>query len=113
MCNSTQGAPKTFLRQLQEAVEAGGFLALKLLQAKQDIFAKSSTLREFLEVIVRARINNKGSLETEVENWEAKIAKLESRYNQPNFLSEEVKAAIYSKKAGTFPCQNGNSLAHL
>ena len=30
-----------------------------------------------------------------MENWEAKIAKLENRYNQPNFLSEEVKMAIF------------------
>ena len=46
-------------------------------------------------MINKGRISSKGALETEVENWEAKIARLENRYNQPNFLSEEVKMAIF------------------
>ena len=72
-----------------------GFLALKLLQGKHDVYSKSSMLREFLEVVNKGPLQSRQDLETTVEAWEAKISRLEIRYNRPNFLSEEIRLAIF------------------
>ena len=94
VCNNTGGAPKAYLRKLQESGYADGFLALKLLQQMHDVHTKSSMLREFLKVVHRTQVYAK-DLEGAVEAWEADVAKLEMRYNKPDFLSEDLKAAIF------------------
>ena len=53
LCNTTAGAAKTYLRQLLELGYSDGFLVLKLLQGKHDVFTKSNMLREFLDVVIR------------------------------------------------------------
>ena len=79
---------------MQEGGHADGFLALKLLQQKHDVYTKSSMLREFLRVVYRTQAHAR-NLEDAVETWESEVGKLEVRYNKQDFLSDDLKAAIF------------------